>query len=722
MGSYPTGGDYREALQHPNVAFRDADLRAGTVRQDALGMPKAISGAFASVFTVTGADGRTWAVKCFTREVGDQATRYRAISDALRPLRYGWKVDFEFEVKGVLVAGRWYPLLRMRWVESKSLLSFIEANLWDSSVLARVAANFAQAVADLDRAGIAHGDLQHGNILVAADGSIRLIDYDGMYVPALATAGATEKGQQNYQSPLRAQQWGPELDRFSAWLIYTNLLALSIDPSLWPRLHQDGDEALLLRADDFAAPERSACWMALACSGDGALVAVLEALRPALKATTLEEIPRLDVASLPKPLLGLNAPLPSAPGAVGGGGLPAWLTDVAATTGTPSVRPGATDSKQGSGHGAGWIAHHLPPSAVPAPAPVSAGRHLLTWSGLIALLLASALPVLPSLGGAAVLVSVVVLVALGIAYARSGDRALLRDRKAQWKSVQQERRRVESERNTAAKGLRDAEQAASRAREAARRQVERARKGERAEVDDADRTLQKRLADINARRQKVLSAQQLEIGQALRQLQDTHVRQYLSRFTIRSAGLPGIGPSASSSMEAHGIRTAADFVNVWTGTGGETYLRATSGNNYRIAGIGPKKGQVLNGWRKHLLAAAVTKQPGRLDPVVERAINSRFEQQMLGLASEEKAARVAASARKGDIQQRWQAKHDVVARALRDEQVQGDRRKAAAAQQAATCERMLQDVEWRLSRAERELRAVGDQSFRRYLRRGLRRV
>jgi thiamine kinase-like enzyme len=36
----------------------------------------------------------------------------------------------------------------------------------------------------LNRAGVAHGDLQHGNILVA-NGKPKLIDYDGMYVPAL---------------------------------------------------------------------------------------------------------------------------------------------------------------------------------------------------------------------------------------------------------------------------------------------------------------------------------------------------------------------------------------------------------------------------------------------------------------------------------------------------------------------------------------------------------
>ena len=40
---------------------------------------------------------------------------------------------------------------------------------------------------------IAHGDLQHGNIIVQDDGTIRLVDYDGCYVPELAGLKSNEK-------------------------------------------------------------------------------------------------------------------------------------------------------------------------------------------------------------------------------------------------------------------------------------------------------------------------------------------------------------------------------------------------------------------------------------------------------------------------------------------------------------------------------------------------
>jgi hypothetical protein len=69
---YPTGGEYREALFNTRRCFKDPALIGGTVTTDVLGLPKPISGASASVFTVQNANGRRWAVKCFTRFVNHQ--------------------------------------------------------------------------------------------------------------------------------------------------------------------------------------------------------------------------------------------------------------------------------------------------------------------------------------------------------------------------------------------------------------------------------------------------------------------------------------------------------------------------------------------------------------------------------------------------------------------------------------------------------------------------
>src|SRR5438093_695743 len=80
--------------------------------------------------------------------------------------------------------------------------------------------------AGLREAGMAHADLQHGNVLLIPGSkdnalALRLVDYDGMYVPALADRPSGELGHPNYQHPLRVDQAGynPGVDRFSHLVI-----------------------------------------------------------------------------------------------------------------------------------------------------------------------------------------------------------------------------------------------------------------------------------------------------------------------------------------------------------------------------------------------------------------------------------------------------------------------------------------------------------------------
>src|SRR5204863_3447178 len=98
----------------------------------------------------------------------------------------------------------------------------------------------------LRKNNIAHGDLQHGNVLIAR-GDFKLIDYDGMFVPALAGRASHEVGHRNYQHPGRTESdFGIQLDNFSGWMIYLTLVALSIEPGLWSRFGQ-GDEHILFK-------------------------------------------------------------------------------------------------------------------------------------------------------------------------------------------------------------------------------------------------------------------------------------------------------------------------------------------------------------------------------------------------------------------------------------------------------------------------------------------
>ena len=295
MPDYPTPSDYQEAVQVPASAFADADLQAATPRTNVLGLPQPITGAFAAVFPMTTEGGRTYAVKCFLKEVPEQQARYEAVAEHLGDLDLAALVDFDYQPAGVRVAGTEYPVLKMEWVDGTVLNRFVEEHLDAPDVLARLSAAWADLMGDLEDCDLAHGDLQHGNVLVQTtdDGlRLRLVDYDTMYVPALEGWRSAEVGHRNYQHPDRTDSdFGPTLDRFPGLAVYTALRALAARPSLWERY--DTGENLLFRDADFYDPEQSALMDELASMEATADLA--EALRTACYVEPSDVPPLADV-------------------------------------------------------------------------------------------------------------------------------------------------------------------------------------------------------------------------------------------------------------------------------------------------------------------------------------------------------------------------------------------------------------------------------------------
>ena len=128
-------------------------------------------------------------------------------------------------------------------------------------------------VRDLDRRGIAHGDLQSGNVLVLPNGGLKLVDYDGMYVPAMnrVLSETPELGLPAYQHPKRVRDFFDQrLDHFSALVILATFACL--DAELWRRFNGgNDDQCLLFRAADFRAPEQSELMNLLLRSADPAV-------------------------------------------------------------------------------------------------------------------------------------------------------------------------------------------------------------------------------------------------------------------------------------------------------------------------------------------------------------------------------------------------------------------------------------------------------------------
>ena len=248
--------DYQEAVQSPPSAFSASELRSGKPVMNKLGMPRPICGTFASVYELA-SGGRRWAVKCFLRNIPDLHQRYAKISDHLKRSRWTrYFATFEYQDKGILVQGKPFPLVKMEWVEGYQLNTFIEQNLSRRRVLAKLKKTWVKLLADLRTAHIAHGDLQHGNVLVGRNGDLRLIDYDGMWVPALAGEESNETGHPDYQNPTRTQKDFHEgVDEFSDAVIQIAICALARDTSLWGK-YNNGDN-LLFRRRNFLDPQSS---------------------------------------------------------------------------------------------------------------------------------------------------------------------------------------------------------------------------------------------------------------------------------------------------------------------------------------------------------------------------------------------------------------------------------------------------------------------------------
>ena len=259
--SWPTPQDYNEALQNPRLNFGDAELQAGTPELTALGLPRPITGGFASVYSVR-SGSRRWAVRCFLRGFSDHQERYAEIARHLASARLPYTVGFQFLEKGIRVRGSWYPVLKMEWIEGSTFQETIEANIQNPITLANLADRWLKMLAALKNNSIAHGDLQHGNVLIT-DGDFRLIDYDGMFVPSFAGKPSHEIGHRNYQHPARTESdFDAHLDNFSGWVVYLSLIACSVDPSLWGRFGR-GEEHLLFRKEDFEDPRFSRLFRSL---------------------------------------------------------------------------------------------------------------------------------------------------------------------------------------------------------------------------------------------------------------------------------------------------------------------------------------------------------------------------------------------------------------------------------------------------------------------------
>ena len=254
-GSWPRPTAYVQAVQTPQLCFTTSRLKVARISTDAFGIPVSASGRSAIVFRAT-AGRDDVALRCFTREIPGQKHRYLELQNYLGQSRPSYLVDFIYSDSEILIQGTRYPLVEMRWATGEPLDVWVSQNLQRKDDLAALAAKWLEIVIDMERRGIAHGDLENTNCLVSEHG-LTLIDYDGFFMPSFTDTPSGEAGHPNFQHPDRPGYETSDMDAFPALVIYLSLLALKSDASLW-RYHTDRN--LIFTEDDYRAPRATPIW------------------------------------------------------------------------------------------------------------------------------------------------------------------------------------------------------------------------------------------------------------------------------------------------------------------------------------------------------------------------------------------------------------------------------------------------------------------------------
>ena len=252
--NYPLISEYIESIKSAEDNFEELSYLRPVLGDD--GLPMMTSGNFAVVFKMKDEQsGKFYAVKCFTKEQEGRTDAYREIAKELKDVSSPYLVSIQYLEKELFVdtdqsAETEFPVLLMDWVEGKTLDKYLRENLDDKYALEMLAYRFSQLAQWLIPQPFAHGDLKPDNILVREDGTLVLVDYDGMYVPAMKGQKARELGSPDFRHPMRTENdFDKYIDDFPLIAILLSLKVISVSPQLLVKFGTN--DRLLLSGVDY---------------------------------------------------------------------------------------------------------------------------------------------------------------------------------------------------------------------------------------------------------------------------------------------------------------------------------------------------------------------------------------------------------------------------------------------------------------------------------------
>ena len=262
---YPLISEYLAAIRD---AHDNLDKQSHLVPVlDNYGEPYRSSGAFAVVFKMKDEQtGKCYALKCFTEEQEGRAEAYRQIAEELEFVASPYITSVKYLEKELFVDSNCeddeFPVLLMDWIEGETMETYIADHYMDNYAMSMLCYCFCKMAAWLRSQPFAHGDIKPDNIMVRSDGTLTLVDYDGMFVPAMKDQKSPTIGTKDFSHPLRTiDDFDETIDDFALASIALSLKAISLNPSL---LDEYGaSDRLLFSAADYLDLSKSKTMTAL---------------------------------------------------------------------------------------------------------------------------------------------------------------------------------------------------------------------------------------------------------------------------------------------------------------------------------------------------------------------------------------------------------------------------------------------------------------------------
>lgn len=249
---FPSVGQYTETIKLAAKSPEDYFDKLSNLRPvlDETGEPVMSSGNFAVVFKMVDEKGKFHAVRCFHREQEGRRLSYKLICEELAQVSSPYLLPIKYFEKELFVDSDEYPVLLMDWVEGQNLDKYLRKVIDNEKSLRKLVNNFRQLAIWLLDQPFAHGDLKPDNILVKEDGSLVLVDYDGMFVPAMEGQCARELGSPDFREPSRGQSvFDKNIDNFP---LVSILLSLEMIVGKKEYLERYGaEDRLLFSHDDY---------------------------------------------------------------------------------------------------------------------------------------------------------------------------------------------------------------------------------------------------------------------------------------------------------------------------------------------------------------------------------------------------------------------------------------------------------------------------------------